>query len=182
MSIFIGRTSLYLLVSNWGEFTRNWSNVIKTDQTEQWHAKNLMTFGLCKLHAYSNQLGKYGDTFNKWRLLCDLRSCLMALWKITHMCWGIGWQRGRWAESSLRMLTDWNRKLQVTTKLGGYFSRFPLTRRTGFQSHPGTKKDYSENNTEETIYFKQMWLSLEEFFYFLIFSLTLKIIQKELHI
>lgn len=35
--------------------------------------------------------------------------------------------------------------------LGGCFSRFPVTRRTGFQSPPGTEKDYSENNTEETV-------------------------------
>lgn len=29
--------------------------------------------------------------------------------------------------------------------------QFPVTRRTGFQSPPGTEKDYSENNTEETV-------------------------------
>lgn len=73
--------------------------------------------------------------------------------------------------------TERSRKRQETVWPGERFSRH---RNNWFSFPPGTeKKKYPENHTEETMCFKQMWLSLDRIFNFLMFSLAFKNYTKE---
>lgn len=129
------------------------------------------------------KLTKWNSVLFGWyaenMMMRDLRSCLMALGKETRVSRSAEWQPGRWALYHLGRWKfvpedDSQNAAGSVKRLCGQVSAFPDTGITGFPSLQVQKKKYPENHTEETMCFKQMWLSLDRIFNFLMFSLAFK--------